>query len=304
MTDGARKVQKALIQQLGMDKFLAADAADVAVAVLASRAPAETVGEPTTVNREEVGRIKRQVYTVLAAMLANPKSLCRSWIPEIANAAECQLPVPASPEPSPGPAPVPAAEARQAEGARFTVEQVQLAIRTFLARLLCDSDHEFAEPVRREALRLRAIAATLGKNHPVRDAAPSPAPRKGPKCINCGVDYDGGYCTEDIGPFCSLCWEALQQVAAPSPAPPASSGAPAETPLHLAVLAALGATGDEIPYEGDDTAHLVKVCRLKLQEARETPGEPPRFTRCSRCAASWLGAPMVCAECGAEATHG
>lgn len=36
-----------------------------------------------------------------------------------------------------------------------------------LVRLVCDSDHEFAEPVRRGALRLRAIADTLGKNHPV-----------------------------------------------------------------------------------------------------------------------------------------
>jgi hypothetical protein len=36
--------------------------------------------------------------------------------------------------------------------------------------------------------------------------------RKGPTCINCGVDDDGGYEVEDgPGPFCSLCWDDLER---------------------------------------------------------------------------------------------
>jgi hypothetical protein len=33
-------------------------------------------------------------------------------------------------------------------------------------------------------------------------------PSKG--CINCGETHDGGYETEEVGPFCSQCWESLK----------------------------------------------------------------------------------------------
>jgi len=41
---------------------------------------------------------------------------------------------------------------------------------------------------------------------------PAPTPRKGPKCINCNTNDDGAYGTDDndVGPFCSLCWDALE----------------------------------------------------------------------------------------------
>lgn len=54
--------------------------------------------------------------------------------------------------------------------------------------------------------------------------------------------------------------------------------------VHQAVLAAIGADGDEIPYDEHPTAHLAKLCRLKLEQAAgsasQTPapaaGEPPQ----------------------------
>ena len=46
------------------------------------------------------------------------------------------------------------------------VQSEAVNIAAALVRLVCNSDHEFAEPVRREALRLRDVARRLGENHP------------------------------------------------------------------------------------------------------------------------------------------
>lgn len=30
-------------------------------------------------------------------------------------------------------------------------------------------------------------------------------------CVNCAEENDGGYETENVGPFCSMCWEYLKE---------------------------------------------------------------------------------------------
>lgn len=59
----------------------------------------------------------------------------------------------------------------------------------------------------------------------VLDALPV-APQTG--CINCGEANNGGYETEDVGSFCSSCWQLLQEYFTARDTPPADRWQPTQ----------------------------------------------------------------------------
>ena len=59
---------------------------------------------------------------------------------------------------------------------------------------------------------LKTLAADLREL-----ATPAATPAGG--CIGCGEAKDGGYETEEVGPFCSQCWQSLQRYFSPATPP-------------------------------------------------------------------------------------
>jgi hypothetical protein len=91
-------------------------------------------------------------------------------------------------------------------------------------------------------------------------SAPPPPPEKvtGPACISCGESRDGGYEVEDgPGPFCSQCWERLEQhfaSSAPPPPPPAE-----EKTMQMLTLMNAGVRDEHNGWHDDGSGYAIVV---------------------------------------------